>query len=485
MSGQPANEGKLARNRSMSENSLIEDAGFHMVEDNTRMNVGKKKPPVLATSQQIVQPVLPAYTGPVMKHKLGGKKRNKAYYNRYHQTNYARTKFANSGAVRSEWTQVNEQLHVSHLEKQDTDIEFTFETLCEYGSLMEFNPLFVQKIKPKNSLKLSRNITEPTNNTTSYEDNIISSLQDHEFDDDMNYFFMTEEILTTLATCHRGAFPWNIFFLKYKNKFSIFTNKDDNTSTMAVVNTYNENINSDLPEDEGVMTRLCLESHLSCENLARQTLDTKKPIVTKNIVPVDEFGITQETADENSLPENKMYVYKKIVVDKKNVVFCRFTIDAYEKEAGVDNPLLIRAVHDTGKNDWSLKWDQNHAVIKADIQKNNICKYMQWLLVAYINDITNFKLGFVTRNNLKKDDEHRIIKVENVQVSDIMKFFMFNPQETFTALNLVMNHMKQVEEDGQYVINRAAFKNVLTIYKIPDSEANEQEGSEHSDTEAL
>lgn len=456
-----------------------------MVEDNTRMNLGKKKPPVLPTSQQIVPPTLPAYQGPVMKHKLGGKKRNKAYFNRYHQTNYVRTKFANAGAVRSEWTQVNEQLHVSHLEKQDSAIDFNIETLCEYGTLLEFNPLFVQKIKPKNPLKLSRNITEPTNTSASYDDGIIYALQDHEFDDDKSYFFMNEELFTAIATCHRGTFPWNIYFLKYKNKFSIFTSKDDITSAMAVLNTFNENVSGDLPEDEGVMTRLCLESHLACENLARQTLDGSKPTVEKKITPLEDFDITQETADNNELAPNKMYVYKKITIDEKNVVFCRFTIDAYEKIEGENNNLLIRAVHDTGKNDWSLKWDQNHAVIKADVQKNNICKYMKWLLLAYINDISNFKLGFVARNNLKKDDEHRIIKVENVQVSDIMKFFTFNPQEAFTALNLVMNHIKQVEEDGQYVINRAAFKNVITIYKIPDTEGVEQGESDHSDVDAL
>ena len=477
-------ETKLARKASESDHGETEDTGFISVESNTRIVGNKKLPPAAVTMQPIVARPANPVPGTEVRRKPTGKWKKPGYHMKHHQSNFIKTKFSNAGAIRSEWAQVKDQpLYISHIEKNETEIACNIEDFCEYGKLLQFNPLFISKIKPKNSLKLSRNITEPSINCVAFQDNIFYQLQDHDFQDNLTYFFMTEELFTTLATNHRGNFPWNIFFLKYGNKFTLYTEKDDQTSILATINTYNENINSDFLEDEKDMVKLCLESHLATENLAAQTLDTSKPAIEKNLEPIPTFGVTEETAAQNELPLNKLYVYKKIVLDNQNVVFCRFTIDAYEDVNQEENYLLTRAVHDNGKHDWAKKWDAEHAVIKADIQKNNICKYLKWLLLAYINDIATIKLGFVTRSDLKKDDEHRIIKVENILVSELSKFYSFNPYEMFSSLNMVLSYIKDVPEDGQFVINRAPFKNVITVYKIPDVEGAQGSEGEHSDHE--
>lgn len=365
--------------------------------------------------------------------------------------------------------QTKEPLYLTQIEKANS-LEKTIEDLYEYGSLYEFNPLFLSKIRPKNTLKVAKSETEPRNNCVSYEDPILFGLNDSELGEGLNYFFMTEEIFTALATNHKACFPWNISFIKEGNKVNFYAEKGDITSILAQIYTYNENITGDLPEDEKEMTKLCLESHIVSENFAAQALSEREPIEYELEEKPEVPTVTKATAQEVNLPKKKLYRYKKIILDSTNVVIVRFCIDAYEEVEGQAIPVLVRAVNDDGKGEWASKWDANSASIKNDIIKDNSIKFLKWLLIAACNNIETIKLAYVVRSNAKKADDHSIIRVENVSVSQTAKFFSFNIKEYLASLNKILNLIKDIDQDSEYIINKAPFKNVLTIYRVPEAQ---------------
>ena len=356
--------------------------------------------------------------------------------------------------------------------------------LFTVGKVHHFNEDFISKIRPTNSLLCSRAITSPTNNCETYHDPVIFALQDMDYtleaeeNKNKTYFFMSEEIFTALATSHRSNFPWNISFYRFDNKYSFYA--ADASSLMGRIHTFNENLNGDLPEEEKDMIQQCMDSHLVSENFANQSIKKDKFVEHKL---EDLEGYPKITDDPlEKLPSNKLYKYKRIEIDSTNIIICRFTIDAIEEKNGEQNPVLIRAVNDIGKGAWISRWDRDSALIKSDIVKDNLCKFFKWMLLANVNKVQDIKMAYTVKSENKKEDAaYKIIKVENLNVVDLCRNFGFQWREFFASLNMVLDHLKGLTEGGEYVLSKTQFKNILTVYQVPEQKEDGEDEENNGD----
>ncbi len=454
----------------------MQDDEFTQVKETKNLQGTKKQQTMAAMAAQ------PQTNNNQMTQKPKPVGKNKKINSKKYNPNYIKTKFLICGEVRSEWKPVD-SLMINQVEGKD-NIEEKITDLFKSGTFHEFNPAFIQKITPKNSLTCSRAITQPTISTAFWEDPFFMSFQNegYQFPEDqgrnVNYFFMTEEILGTLATSHRSNFPWNIFFVKDGNRFYFFADGEDDSTLLAKIHTYNENYNGDLPEDEKIVVQQCREAHLVCENFAKQSLKADK-FVELNEKLAEDLPTLEENPSEN-LPKGKLYSYKRIELNSQNVIICRFTVDGYDKVGEEVKPVLIRAVNDIGKGMWISRWDRDS--IKNEVIKDNICKFFKWMLFAFINKISDIKLAYSTKVDDKKEDFlYKLIKVDNVSVQDLCKNFNFQSREFFASLNMVLNKIGEITNEGQHAINKTQFKNDLTIYFVPEAKEQDEEKSEDED----
>jgi len=79
------------------------------------------------------------------------------------------------------------------------------------------------------------------------------------------------------------------------------------------------------------------------------------------------------------------------------------------------------------------------------------------------------------RRDSKERDEHKIIGVEDVKVNDLANFLGFNFETSMVCLNLILDSLVNIEEDGEYIINKTAFKPSCKIMKIIEADSEDSE----------
>jgi len=79
------------------------------------------------------------------------------------------------------------------------------------------------------------------------------------------------------------------------------------------------------------------------------------------------------------------------------------------------------------------------------------------------------------RANPKEKEEHKIIGVEDVKVSELMSMFQFNFETMLCSLNVVLDSLSKVEDNGEYIINKVPFKPNFVILKILEEEDSDSD----------
>ena len=305
--GITSNQDGRARARSESGESGKEEDTFQAVQDTSKTGLIRKKfgaPSQIPTTAQSAPQNVPVNNARPKK----AKKTN--YVQRYHVTNFNKTKFVTAGAVRSEWVLTKDPLNIVRVEKPE-NLNFKIEELINYGASYPFESKFITRIRPKQPLTLQREVDGPINTSSILEDPVLKEFLEMELPDNKNYFLMTEDIFTALATTHKASFPWNVGFYRFGKKYAMFANKDDTTSTLARIYSYSETISGDYPEDEKEVVNMCMESHLVAENFALHCLEKDSTPIKYDVTPSEEFpNITSEIFEDTQLHKKKLYQYK-------------------------------------------------------------------------------------------------------------------------------------------------------------------------------
>lgn len=71
---------------------------------------------------------------------------------------------------------------------------------------------------------------------------------------------MDEAVFCTMATTQKTKFPYNIKFNKEGNKLVFFVDPEDQSALYTHLQTLNENLIGDLPEDEKIIEGLAKEA---------------------------------------------------------------------------------------------------------------------------------------------------------------------------------------------------------------------------------
>jgi len=171
-----------------------------------------------------------------------------------------------------------------------------------------------------------------------------------------------------------------------------------------------------------------------------------------------------------------MYKYLRIELNKQNVVYTRIPVDSFIEIDGKKVYCLIKTLHGLNAVKWLKNWEANKSLELNKFYKDNKAEICKWIVQANLVGATHIKIGIAIRKSTKERDEHNIISVENVKVSDLMNIFGFKMDSSFLCLNYILDHLAKIEENGDYIINKIPFKPNVNIFQI--CEKSDEESSD-------
>lgn len=433
-----------------------DDEGFKLVEKNKYNNPKKQRLP--NTKNQVVYTLMTYNVHISAKNK----KNQRKPVNRYNNKNYNKTKFINAGSIHSEWKVVDD-VAIPNLEKKKLTHEIT--DMTSNGEIFRFETKF-HRINSKKPWVLPKVQKMALASPDTFEDPYLL----HQFynpspeDEGKNLFFMTDNLLLSLCVIQKSLFPWNMRVMKTANKFILYTYSSDQSAGFINLQTHNENIQEHLPDDETELGRLCVETTLIQQNFLRACTDQN----------------AKESASEEIIGDNViidmpvMYKYKRIELGGQNVVYTRIPIESYVEDAnGKKNYVLVKSLNVIQGTQWLKNWESNKSLQLNTFYKNNKSVVCKWLVQAILTGCDSIKIAIAMRTNSKEREEHKIIGVEDVKISELMNVFQFNFETMLCSLNVVLDSLNKTDENGKYIINKVPFKQNFSVLKIQEEESDE------------
>jgi len=252
--------------------------------------------------------------------------------------------------------------------------------------------------------------------------------------------------------------------MKSGNKFILYTTSSDSSAAFINLQTHNENIQEHLPDDETELGLLCVETTLINQNFLRVcTLKEEMETAAEPIIddqPIIDLPVLQK--------------YKRIELGGINVVYTRIPVESYvEDKDGKKQYVLVKSLNGISGAQWLKNWESNKSLQLNTFFKNNKSIVCKWLVQAVLTGANSIKIAIAVRNNSKDREDHKIISVEEVKISELQNVFQFNFETMLCSLNVVLDSLKKIDENGEYIINKVPFKPNFNILKIQEDESEE------------
>jgi hypothetical protein len=170
-----------------------------------------------------------------------------------------------------------------------------------------------------------------------------------------------------------------------------------------------------------------------------------------------------------------MYHYSRIELAKTNVVYTRAPVEAYVDKDGAPAYLLVKSLMNIEGTAWLKSWENNKSLCLNTMYKNNKSVIFNWLCQSVLTGAKTIKIAIAVRATAKQNDEHKIIGVEDVQVSELANLFGFNFETSMLCLNVVLDALSKLDEDGEYIINKTAYKPNVKLLKIVEQDDDDDD----------
>lgn len=453
--------------------------GFITVEDKSKFKVIKDKQPTKTIRQVQVTTFVPYYRSKNNKQKSKLK-------SRYNYKTYIKPRFQQAGEIISEWTDLHHTVTINQTDKMT--INYTKEVVAEVGSYLLYNNAFEKVVSAKSKVNIKRKYNKPNSMTTAAEDPfLLNQIFNGDLPEGKTLVVMDENVFSTMATCQKTKFPYNIKFNKEGNKLLFSVEPEDMSSTYAQLQTYNENIIADQPEDEKVIEGLAKEATTVSQNLAQLVLipDSHTPgsLKTKEIQDEKLNEFIEEYEKPFDLKDNKMYKYVKLEINKQYIVYIKLCADAYELDNGVEKPVLIRNLLNINPSSWNKTWASNKSSLKLSSQRDNSSQIQKWMLQAFLQDAETIKVGYGMRKTSKDPYCHKLIGMESLNVAELSKQYNFYINSALACVKIILDEVSQITTKGEFVLNRRAYATTHKIFSVPEDEDSDEEDSDEEESE--
>jgi translation initiation factor 3 subunit D len=272
--------------------------------------------------------------------------------------------------------------------------------------------------------------------------------------------FMSDAAAALLMATPRTVNPWDLVAKRISSNAIIVDQREDAQSTISSIDNIlvNETAN-DPPTDDR-------EAFNSAQNLAIEATRIN------NIVPkIICSSKSQYTVGEDcSAPAGFAYKYYKWTMGEGKYLVIRSTVNAATHMGSKEDIILVRSLLEfdssrSGVNlDWRSKLDNQRGAILANEIKNNNSIIARWVFQAYLAQVDNIKLAYVSRISPKDRVRHELLALQDIEPYELATQMNLDTANGFGILRALFDMLTDSQES--VVIVRDPVKPILRLYNF-------------------
>lgn len=272
--------------------------------------------------------------------------------------------------------------------------------------------------------------------------------------------FMSDAAAALLMATPRTVNPWDLVTKRISSKAVIIDQRDDAQSTgFSIDNILVNETANDPPTDDR-------EAFNSAQNLA---IEANR---INNIVPgIICLSESQYVVGEDcSAPSGFAYKYYKWTMGEGKFLVIRSTVNAATRVGSNDDIVLIRSLLEfdssrTGVNlDWRSKLDNQRGAILANEIRNNNSIIARWVFQAYLAQVDNIKLAYVSRISPKDRVRHELLALQDIEPYELATQMNLDTANGFGILKALFDLLTESQES--VIIVRDPVKPILRLYNL-------------------
>ncbi|XP_046847373.1 eukaryotic translation initiation factor 3 subunit D-like [Xenia sp. Carnegie-2017] len=300
--------------------------------------------------------------------------------------------------------------------------------------------------------------------------------------------FATDTIISTLMTCTRSVYSWDIIAHRVGSKL-FFDMRDESAFDLLTVNetAVETPIDDNAEKSINSTTNLGLEATFINQNFSQQVLKRSEE---------------KEKFDKPNpfIPEDNEEEEKVASIGYSEIICHLFT---YQKwNLGNDIEIVIRCEHDAvlspgtyinikalneweskgGMGEWRQKLDTQRGAVLATELKNNGCKLAKWTVASVLSGSEYLKIGYVSRKNFVDSSKHCILGTQQFKPRELASQMNLSMDNGWGIVRCIIDYCMNLEK-GKYLILKDPNKGMIRNYDIPNNTFDSEDDDDDDDEE--
>lgn len=347
-----------------------------------------------------------------------------------------------------------EEVEFSRISKLQFEPEAP-ELLASGGSVGFYNKTFdrltTKSSKPVSIEEATQNIYLPLSS-----DPIIAKLAN---EIEGTVAFMSDAAAALLMSTPRSVNPWDLVARRISQNAVIVDQREDVqiSSPFSLEHIFVSETANDPPVDDR-------DAFNSAQNLALEA--TRINNILPKIICSSDSQLT--VGSDCSAPTGFAYKYFKWSMGEGKNLIIRSVINSATRVGSSEQLTLVRSLLEfdssrSGNNlDWRSKLDNQRGAILANEIKNNNAIIARWVFQAYLAQVDNIKLAYVSRIAPKDRVRHELLALQDIEPYELATQMNLDTANGFGILKALFDLLTKSQDS--VIIVRDPVKPILRLY---------------------
>ena len=272
---------------------------------------------------------------------------------------------------------------------------------------------------------------------------------------------MSDAAAALLMATPRTVHPWDLVTKRISSSSVIIDQRDEvqMSSLFSLDQILVSETANDPPADER-------EAFNSAHNLAIEA--TRINSIVPNIISSSESQLN--VGADCPAPKGLAYKYFKWTMGEGKHLVIRSVLNAASRIGSKEDLILVRSLlefdssRSSGSLDWRSKLDNQRGAILANEIKNNNAIIARWVFQAYLAQVDNIKLVYVSRISPKDRVHHELLALQDIEHSELATQMNLDTANGFGILRALFDLVSKLESEDSIVIVRDPSKPILRLY---------------------
>lgn len=349
-----------------------------------------------------------------------------------------------------------EEVEFSRISKLQFDPEIP-QVLASGGSVGFYNKTF-DRLTTKSSKHVSIEDAIQTSYLPLSSDPVISKLVN---EIQGTVAFMSDSAAALLMATPRSVNPWDLIAKRVSPNAIIVDQRDEIqiSSPFSLEHILVGESANDSPTDER-------DAFNSAQNLAIEA--TRINNIMPSIICSSESHLC--VGKDCSVPTGLAYKYFKWSMGEDKSLVIRSLVNAATRVGSREELTIVKSIleFDSSRNggnlDWRSKLDNQRGAILANEIKNNNAIFARWVFQAYLAQVENIKLAYVSRISPKDRVHHELLALQDIEPYELATQMNLDTANGFGILKALFDLLTKSKDSVAIV--RDPVKPILRLYNV-------------------